>query len=346
MCWRGCKSWDQGSENAASLRGGRFAFELRLSPIAPKQANRAGFHSCYDVGADSCRQVNQQVKAFILSVALLCSALTSQGQGPLSTDEPLKQLYHEYQPATETAQWICTKEQQDKGMHAGWPCSKEDATVAVSIILLAQVREGDATRTYLATSAKPAQDSEGEYNCHACAPAIGAAIFVWQGQHWVLESADTAIGFLGGWGDPASVELVAVGPEKHGFLLSWSDLGQGFASSSKVLLIRIGKSIAQVWGIGDESDDLDAIDPDDKQNSPPPYKSSATFRFLAGAKGTGSQSGYYDIEVTSSGTSWKGNGHPVQPENWIEIYRFRDGKYRLSHRTVLAKVKNPGKVAY
>jgi len=231
-------------------------------------------------------------------------------------------------------------------MHAGWPCTQEDAKVAVSVVLSDQVSEGGAVRFYIVASAKPANDPQGEYNCHACAPAIAAAVFVWKSQRWTLESAKAAIEFAGGWGEPPSVELVAVGPEKHGLILSSDDEGQGFSSSFKSLLIPRGDTFENVWGIESESDDNGAIDPDDKLKSPPLYSSSATFRFLPASNGAEKSSGYYDIEVTSRGTSWEGPSHPVKPENWTELYRFSGGKYRLMRKTVLTGANNSGKVTH
>ncbi|MGA2571223.1 MAG: hypothetical protein ABSF23_11950 [Terracidiphilus sp.] len=287
------------------------------------------------------------MKTPLLSFALFCSAAALPSQVPLSTDEALKQLYHDYNPAKKTAQWVCTKEQQSEGMHPGWPCSEEDTTVSVSVIIRTQVTEGDATRVYLATSAKPAPDSEGEYNCHVCAPATGAAVFVWQGQSWKLESANPAIGFWGGWGDPPDVSLVAVGPERHGLLLSSTDLAQGFSSSFKQLLLPLGKSVEEVWSIEDENDDLGAIDPDDRLNKRVPYRSSAAFRFLTGDDGSASpdrQGDYYDIEVISRGYDREDFGHPIKAQNWTEIYTFKDGKYKLVRRTAFTEVKKAEEV--
>jgi len=286
------------------------------------------------------------MKTALLSLSLLCSAVALSGQGSFSTDEALKQLYHDYDPATRTAQWVCTKEQQREGPHTGWRCIKEDTTVSVSVILMAQVPEGDATRIYLATSAKPAHDPMGEYNCHACAPAIGAAVFVWQSQHWALESANVAIEFSQGWGEPPEIYLVVAGPQEHGLVLSSNDLAQGFAASGKELLLPVGKTVEAVWSIGDESDAFGKVDPTDKANSPPPYRSSAAFRFLSGDDGaayTGAPSDYYDIEVISRGSSWEDYNHPVKRENWSAIYSFKNGKYRLVRKTSFAEVKNSGK---
>jgi len=263
------------------------------------------------------------MKVALLFLALSCSAVTLPGQTPFSTDDALKQLYHEYDPATKTAQWVCTLEQKSEGMHEGWPCTPEDATVSVSVILAEKVLEGAATKFYIATSAKPANDPGGEYNCHGCRPAVGADVFAWRGQRWDLESASAAIEFSGGWGEPPTVDLIAVGPQKHGLLLSSGDLGQGFQSSFKQLLIPLGKSVEVVWGIQDGGDDTGAIDPDDTADSPPFYQSSATIRFLPGKGDAESASDYFNIEVVSRGTSLQDDGHHLSPENWTEIYTFK-----------------------
>jgi hypothetical protein len=283
------------------------------------------------------------MKAALLFVALSCSAVTLSGQTPFSTDDTLKQLYHEYDPATKTAQWVCTQEQKSEGMHEGWPCTPENATVSVSVILAEKVPEGTATRFYIVTSAKPANEPGGEYNCHGCRPAVGAAVFVWRGQRWDLESASAAIEFSGGWGEPPTVDLIAIGPQKHGLLLTSDDLAQGFESTSKELLAPIGKAIDEVWGTAAESDDTGAFDSTDKDNSPLPYHSSATFRFISAKDVNGPADDYYNIEVVSHGTSWRGYGHSVTPENWIEIYTFKEGKYVLLRRTELAKSGRSGK---
>src|ERR1700733_4255229 len=129
------------------------------------------------------------MKASIPLFILLCSTATSICQSPFSTEEALTQLYHNYDPAKETAQWVCTNEQQAK--EPDRLCEylqggniKDDTAVSVSVILMAQASEGDATRIYIATSAIPAR-FPGEFDCHACVPATGAAVFVWQSQRWV-----------------------------------------------------------------------------------------------------------------------------------------------------------------
>ena len=271
------------------------------------------------------------MQALILLIVSLCALDPLPAQQPLSPDDALGQLYLKYDAQQKTAQWACTRVQDKSARAVQWPCSEEYSTVSVSVLLIAEVQEGDAAKVYVAASATPANTPAG-FECHSCAPAIGAAVFAWQAQHWVVQSANAAIGLYGDWGRPPRLDLVQVGPEKHGLLLSIDDVGQGFAFSSKVLLVPLEKTISQAWSIEDELDDLGAIDPDDKLNKPAPYRASAAFRFYAVNSDDDGSADYYDIEVISRGESSKDTTH-LTPENWTEIYVFKDGKYRLlSHR--------------
>jgi hypothetical protein len=127
----------------------------------------------------------------------------------------------------------------------------------------------------------------------------------------VIESANPAVGFYGGWGGPTQIDLVQIGPKKHGLMLSVDNMGQGYASSVKILLAPQAKSVSELWRIQDEQDDEGAYD---------------------------SLADYYDIEAISRGVGTKDLVHP-KPENWTEAYRFSDGKYKLLHHRNFIEVK-------
>jgi len=280
------------------------------------------------------------MRILIALFCVLCLVKELPSQAPLSYDEALKQLYRGYDPVKKTAQWVCTKGQERKGMHAGWLCPKQHAVVSVSVLLEAEVREGSAVRAYVTASARPLKDALGNYECHACLPSIGVAVFEKRAQQWVLESSNAAVGFYGGWGNPPGVDLVEVGPEKHGIVLSTDDIAQGFAWSTKSLLLPIGETVVEAWEIQDENDNLGSIDPDDKENHEVPYRASATFKFLPGDEIAEGTRKYYELEVISRGEDREDYNHPIKPENWTEIYRFRDGKYRLvSHTDIIEPEK-------
>jgi hypothetical protein len=166
------------------------------------------------------------------------------------------------------------------------------------------------------------------------------AVFQAQEGNWALRSENAAVGFYGGWGEPPELDLVHVRPDERGFLLSDSDMGQGYASSRKILLMEAGRSIDEVWSIQDNQDNLGAIDPDDKENEELAYRSSAAIRFVARDQedAGGDPDAYYDIEVISRGNSSVDLTH-LKPENWTEIYRFSSCKYRLLSHKDFVEVK-------
>jgi hypothetical protein len=280
--------------------------------------------------------------ALLLALAIPLKGVSAQP--PLFSADALAQLYGGYDAGAQTAQWKCTAEQQSRGMHSGWSCVGEGATVSITALLLAQVPEGASLKTYLIASAKPAYDPYG-YDCHACQTAIGAAEFTLQGGKWTLEAANPAIGFYGGWGESPGVALVQAGEHKHGVLLCATDSGMGFISSSKVLLLPIGKSVTEVWSLDDEEDDLGAVDPADRQNPAAPHRSSAAFRFLAGEETANSDntSEYYDIEVISRGDNHDDFSHPTKTQDWTAIYRFSYGRYKLFRRSEFLERREPSK---
>jgi hypothetical protein len=229
------------------------------------------------------------MKAMAVFLLCLCAAYFSRAQEPFSQTEALKQIYSQYDMQKKTAQWVCIKDQEQ----SAWPCSDEYKKVSVSVLLMSQVVEGGFKKTYLVTSAKPI-NTNMEYDCHACAPAIGFGVFAWQSQHWVLQSVNAAVGLYGGWGSPPSIDLVRIGPEKHGLILHVGSTGQGYTEAFARLLAPSGNSVNEIWSVEEEQDNLGTIDPDDKENQEIPYKSEATFKFDAANDGSSKE--YYDIE--------------------------------------------------
>jgi hypothetical protein len=282
------------------------------------------------------------MKLLTFLLILICALSSAAAQQPLSQDEALKQLYNQYDPATKTAQWVCTKGQLQSPNKEGWPCRKEDTTVSISVSLMAEVQEDKAEKIYLVARAKPANDPLG-FDCHACAAAIGVAVLTWQAEHWVLQSSNAATGFYGGWGGPPNVDLMNVGPSKYGLMLSLDNEGQGYASSYKVLLVPVDKTVSHVWSIEDEQDDYGAYDPTDKFAIHVKYRSSAAIKFIGSDENSNGRNDYYDIEVISRGEDKQDFNHPMKPENWTEIYRFSNGKYRLLQHRDFLEIKKPSK---
>ena len=274
----------------------------------------------------------------ILSFLVFCLYAVGAiyAQQPLSRDEALKQLYHNYNGTTQTAQWACASGQNVTW--GAWPCGKDDQTVAVSELLMAEVKEGDVAKVYFVASAVP-DHTWGEYDCHACAPAIGVVVFAWNVDHWALQSANAGAAFYGEWGEAPDVYLVTIGPHRYGLMLSGSNEGQGYSASYKVLLVPLAKTVSRAWSIVDEQDDFGAYDPTDNFGPKTKYRSSAAIKFVAGDEIANGPRDYYDIEVISRGVDSPGTSGRLKRENWTETFRFRGGRFELLRHTDFVEVK-------
>lgn len=270
-------------------------------------------------------------------LAFLCLCAMSSAQNPLSQDEALKQMYGNYGATAQTATLYCTNAQRienSKTHGSWWPCYKDDSVVSVQIILMATVPIWTGPKqkidvTYLVTSAVPAHDPSG-FDCHSCEPVIGVAQFVWQDREWKLEQANATVGFYGAWGAPPFVNLVAIGPSHYGILLSVDDGGQGDMFGSKWLLAPVGKTVAEVWNIQDEHDNFGAYDPKGVDGPSIRYRSAAAIRFSCIFDDScANGNGYFDIEVISRGRDETGPKSALKPQNWTDVYQFKEGKYKL-----------------
>lgn len=113
----------------------------------------------------------------------------------------------------------------------------EDGSVYVAFE--GRYKENGADKYILITQTRPFSDGYNNDNCHGCAPLIGGFIFARQGNRWVMESQNKYITVIGKWGwltrnpydddhHPDTVELVNIGPEKHGVLIRFWDMSQGY----------------------------------------------------------------------------------------------------------------------
>jgi hypothetical protein len=313
----------------------RFMYLTRVvSSSIRNDATKVGC-GCY-YSSELVIKTEQSMKTLSFLVLCLLAQGVMVGQQPLSSDEALAQLYHAYDSKKMTAQWICDGGKKRDG--GAWPCTKDYSTVDVSQILLTEVREGDIQKLYLVTSAVPA-NSLGGYDCHACAPAIGVAVFARKADRWELQSANAAIGFYGGWGGPPEADLITIGPEKHGVMLSIDHEGQGYSSTWSVLLAPVGKVVDKVWSIDDEQDDSGAYDPAGVDGPKVKYRSSAAHKFIVPEDYNGGGVEYYDIEIISRGQDERDTASRLKSENWTEIYRFSDGKYQLFNHTDFSEAR-------
>jgi hypothetical protein len=129
-------------------------------------------------------------------------------------------------------------------------------------------------------------------------------------------------------------------------MLSLDDDGGGFASSGKALLAPIDKTVREIWSLPVEEDDYGAYDPTDSYAEHVRYRSSVGINFIANDESSINEdtykNSYYDIEAISRGKKLSARNR-LKDENWTDIYRFSNGKYRRVRHRVFSEIRRSTK---
>ena len=172
----------------------------------------------------------------------------------------------------------------------------------------------------LATYAVPSGDS---YDCHACAPIIGMAVFSQKGLKWTMDASNRAITIAGGWGKPpADIKLVQIGPSQYAVELMDSGGGQGETTKVLDLLIPWNSTV----NLGLEriiaDDDNGLCDPN---GGLPCYANQRSVTFIRNEKAE-----FYDLQLELTGTDLtesKGTSTRARKVHGLEILKVENGRY-------------------
>jgi hypothetical protein len=183
---------------------------------------------------------------------------------------------------------------------------------------------GDAgAHTFLLlTYAIPTNDES--FDCHACAPTIGMAVFSLKGSVWTIDASNRAITFSGGWGKPPTdIELVQIGPNRQAVKVI--DVGGGQGETSAVLDLLIPWNGTVELGLERIlfDDDSGLCEP---RGGLPCYANRRTITFIHNHK-----SEYYGLKLKLTGTDWllsdASSSVRRRKVHGLEILKLEDGKY-------------------
>jgi hypothetical protein len=170
---------------------------------------------------------------------------------------------------------------------------------------------------FLATFAVPA---DGGFDCHACAPLIGAAVFVKSGDAWKLEASEKPDIIFGQYGAPPMAQLFQFGPRHTGIELSYTYGGQGVTDSHVIFLVAWNAGFSQAWSEIVSSDNSGYCG---AQAPSPCYAYHVELKFEEGVV-----TGYDDLTVTTTGTDLSSDSPSgVRSVTGVQHLRFSDGKY-------------------
>lgn len=182
--------------------------------------------------------------------------------------------------------------------------------------------------TYAIPTVDPAQAQAPPFDCHACAPLVGAAVFVASGSAWKVESKDIAVAFMGGFGrPPAEAKIVNIGPRRVGIEIDDSYAGQGVTVESKHLFVPWHDKVKDALSRVVSNDNEGTCGKD--AGGIACYASSRKLLFVPGANPD-----YYDIELTLSGTDLPVANKPgLRHVHGFEKLSFVDGMYKTIQKS-------------
>ncbi len=201
-----------------------------------------------------------------------------------------------------------------------------------------QTTESGQRKVILLTFAVPKEsfgrssDDLKNFECHACTPLIGVAVFVRGEVGWKVESSRTAVARGGGFGDPPTeFRVIVIGPHTKGIEMIDRASG-GETTLSRVIMVpwngKVNLAlhyIASDDNHGDCGADADGM---------PCYANRRRLAFVQGAKRD-----YYDILLRLSGTDMT-DSQQKTVLGW-ERFAFADGYYtmvkRVGDRTTLER---------
>jgi len=195
------------------------------------------------------------------------------------------------------------------------------ATVKVQPYFVQSAEDSGTIKVFFLTQGIPAQDEP--FDCHACAPLIGAAVFAKKDGAWTVEARDLDSTIAGGWGRPPEARLLRIGPRKKGVELKVGGGGQG--------VTVVGVSILVPWN-GSVSEALVQVISDDnggycgnEEGMMPCYSTHTSIGFVKGEN-----TEYDDVIVKTAGTRLSKSA-PYKAEKVDETERrvLRNGKYAL-----------------
>ena len=150
-------------------------------------------------------------------VSCLASALFFIYKPSLSEEQALTMIYGNYDLVSKSSNWVNIPF-PDKEDASGY---FEERKGLVRAIFFKSYRESGKNKIFLLTKTIP---TNIPFDCHACLPLIGAAVFVIKRGHWEIEAQNQFIMYDGEYGELPIVKLISIGKDKFGLSLEFEHI--------------------------------------------------------------------------------------------------------------------------
>ncbi len=227
-----------------------------------------------------------------------------------SEDQCLMMIYGNYDYHTKSASWI-NIQFPDKSDGDGY---FEERKGIVKTIFFQPYYENGKDKIFLLTKTIPRNIP---FDCHACLPLIGAAVFVRKIGHWEIEAQNKFIMYDGEYGELPVVKLISVGKNKFGLSLEFEHIAVGDRELN--IFIPYKNTIVNAHKETIYSENFNDCEFSEKI---PCEAYTANFDFDKSTK-----TDFFDFKIKRFGTVYNDKRKKTMPVNQEITYQLVDGKY-------------------
>lgn len=236
--------------------------------------------------------------------------------GPFDPAKALQLIYGAYDPQSRSAAW--TPSVAEVKQHELKDTAFDPGPTPVTVLSTYEfVQQGVEHRLMVTKAAPP------NFDCHACAPLLGAFLFKRAGEAWVIAIETPIITAIGAWGEPPEIELARVGADHQGLLVHAGFTAQGTTEESTIVIADVDGHFAEVFQAPTSGNNGGACGTDGGDTGCYSYESTLEFQ-------AGPTSSFSDIVVKTTGTDIGDEGKVVSVAR-TTTYRFSNGKYTEEH---------------
>lgn len=157
-----------------------------------------------------------------------------------------------------------------------------------------------------------------EYDCHACAPSIGGALFSKVEGGWKLDSVTRHILAAGSHGGAPEPRIIKLGKERVGISIESSFTSTGETAGGLDLIAEVDGKLKKVFELGETFADNSGNCGEDLG---PCWSFTSKYSYVPG-----NNEEWFDVVVATTGTEKNEQGDIV-PVKKNRRYVFRNGKY-------------------
>ena len=186
-------------------------------------------------------------------------------------------------------------------------------TIYSWVLLFTTYQENAQDKAILIAASIP---SEG-WDCHACSPTIGGAVFIKTSVGWQMTFAQLDITSFGSFGSAPAGQLVQIGAERYGAMFETTYMGQGYATNTLYLIAEVNRQLQVAFNVVTQQGNMAACGPGLEEC----WSWVSQVEFVSDG-----QPEFFPLRITSSGTRLE-NG---QVTNFAEVklYNFDGTTYQ------------------